>query len=128
MADSGNNASLAPRRKPGRPRVRIDEAALYELAKIHCTYPEMAAVLRVDERTIRRRHARLVQKGKEEGKASLRRMQFKAAEGGNVTMMIWLGKQQLGQTDRQEVGGPNGAPLLETITVRLVKAGGGAPD
>jgi hypothetical protein len=28
---------------------------------------------------------------------SLRRAQFKAAKEGNVTMLIWLGKQRLGQ-------------------------------
>lgn len=37
------------------------------------------------------------------GKASLRRMQFKSAEDGNVTMQIWLGKQMLGQRDKSEI-------------------------
>ena len=32
-------------------------------------------------------------------------MQFKAAEDGNVTMLIWLGKQFLGQKDQQHVVG-----------------------
>jgi hypothetical protein len=30
-------------------------------------------------------------------------MQFKAAMEGNVTMLIWLGKQYLGQSNKQEV-------------------------
>ena len=30
-------------------------------------------------------------------------MQWKSAEKGNVTMQIWLGKQNLGQSDKQEV-------------------------
>ena len=38
-------------------------------------------------------------------KASLRRMQYKAAEGGNVTAQIWLGKQILGQKDKLEHSG-----------------------
>ena len=38
----------------------------------------------------------------EKGKASIRRMQFKSAENGNVTMQVWLGKQYLGQTDKIE--------------------------
>jgi len=37
------------------------------------------------------------------GKASLRRTQWKAATGGNSTMMVWLGKNVLGQTDKQEI-------------------------
>jgi uncharacterized protein with von Willebrand factor type A (vWA) domain len=35
-------------------------------------------------------------------RASLRRLQWGKAKEGNVTMMIWLGKQILGQKDRME--------------------------
>jgi hypothetical protein len=38
----------------------------------------------------------------EDGKKSLRRLQFDSARKGNVTMQIWLGKQYLGQRDRTE--------------------------
>ena len=37
------------------------------------------------------------------GRASLRRMQFKAAEQGNATMQIWLGKQYLDQKDHRQL-------------------------
>ena len=38
------------------------------------------------------------------GKMSLRRRQFKSAvEDGNVQMMIWMGKQLLKQSDKQEI-------------------------
>ena len=30
-------------------------------------------------------------------------MQWKAAERGNTSMLIWLGKQILGQSDKQEI-------------------------
>ena len=30
-------------------------------------------------------------------------MQWKSAEQGNVSMQIWLGKQMLGQSDKQEI-------------------------
>jgi hypothetical protein len=33
---------------------------------------------------------------------SLRRMQWEKAQTGNTTMLIWLGKQMLGQKDRLE--------------------------
>ena len=53
-------------------------------------------------------------KGLETGHASLRRMQYAAAQAGNPTMLIWLGKQHLEQKDqsRQEVTGKDGAPLI----------------
>lgn len=37
------------------------------------------------------------------GKIAVRRKQFQVAESGNVSMLIWLGKQWLGQTDKQEI-------------------------
>ena len=88
---------------------------LESLGKIQCTTKEAAAVLDVSEPTFieflkRHEKARYVyEKGKDSGRASLRRMQFKAAERGNVTMQIWLGKQLLDQkdaTNRLEVGKP----------------------
>lgn len=35
-----------------------------------------------------------------QGKSSLRRQQFKLANAGDRTMLIWLGKQYLGQSDK----------------------------
>ena len=43
-----------------------------------------------------------IEKGKQGGKASLRREQWKLAQKGNASMLIWLGKQWLGQTDKVE--------------------------
>ena len=37
------------------------------------------------------------------GKISLRRMQWKAAEKGNISMLMFLGKQYLDQSDKTEV-------------------------
>ncbi len=34
---------------------------------------------------------------------TLRRKQYEAAMGGNITMMIWLGKQILRQSDKAEI-------------------------
>ena len=36
-------------------------------------------------------------------KNSLREKQYDVAMSGNVSMLIWLGKQVLGQSDKQEV-------------------------
>ena len=58
-----------------------------------------------------------IEKGREHAKISLRRMQFKSAEGGNVTMQIWLGKQLLGQRDHtvQENMGNVGLQLVHSV-------------
>lgn len=61
------------------------------------------------------------EEGLENGRASLRRMQFQSAQKGNITMQIWLGKQYLGQSDKREIEttGKDGGPILQETTVRL---------
>lgn len=87
--------------KGGRTPKPIDENIVYELAKMHCNNKEIAAVVGVSVDTIERRFAVLVDKGKEEGRATLRRLQWQQAMKGNIMMLIWLGKQLLGQKDKQ---------------------------
>jgi len=40
------------------------------------------------------------ERGKSEGKLSLRRLQMQKAEAGDTTMLIWCGKNILGQSDK----------------------------
>ncbi|MCL4408214.1 MAG: hypothetical protein M1542_07625 [Thermotogae bacterium] len=89
----------------GRPKKAIDYETVEKLALIHCTEEEIGEFLDISVRTLQRNKefCRVYKKGLKKGKMSLRRMQFKAAEDGNVAMMIWLGKQYLGQTDKQEL-------------------------
>jgi len=55
----------------------------------------------------------------ENGRSSLRRLQWKSATNGNITMQIWLGKQYLGQRDMHsaELSGANGEPLVSAAMV-----------
>jgi len=78
----------------------IDEKVVLGLASIGCTMKEIGAVVGCSVDTLERRFADVIEKGRESGKSSLRRMQWKAAEKGNVSMLIWLGKQILGQRDK----------------------------
>lgn len=87
------------------PRKEVSRATLMGLARIQCTHEEMAAVLGMSLKTLQDRFAEdptlleVIEEGKATGKASLRRMQFKAAEAGNIAALIWLGKQTLGQKE-----------------------------
>ncbi len=83
----------------GPPRKPVDAELVGNLAGIGCTMEEISAFAKVSVDTLERRYAEIIKKGRELGKSSLRRMQWKAAEVGNVTMMIWLGKQLLAQRD-----------------------------
>lgn len=86
-----------------RPKLNIDPEQVRQLARIGCTYPEMAAVLGCRKQTLIRRFVTVVKEGQEHLKASLRRMQYTSASNGNVAMQIWLGKQYLGQSEKMEV-------------------------
>jgi hypothetical protein len=98
-------------KKKGRPLADIDWDKVDSMCKIQCTGDEVASVLNLSYDTLQRACKRekgmsfadyLPQKALA-GKASLRRTQWKTATGGNPTMQIWLGKNMLGQTDKQEI-------------------------
>lgn len=84
----------------GRPKFKIDYEAVRKLASIMCTEREIASFLGCDERTLQRdaEFCRIFKEGKETGKMSLRRMQWKLAEK-SYAMAIFLGKNYLGQKD-----------------------------
>lgn len=83
-----------------RPKFQIDYEAVKKLASIMCTQEEIASFLGCDVRTLQRddRFVTIYKEGRENGKMSLRRMQFKLAEK-SYAMAIFLGKQYLGQKD-----------------------------
>ena len=87
----------------GRPKKEIDYILAEKLANIMCTQEEIATMFDCDVRTLQRdeEFCRVFKKGKENGKMSLRRIQWKLSEK-NTAMAIWLGKQYLGQKDRLE--------------------------
>ena len=59
---------------------------------------EMADFFGCHRETLRENFSPQIDKGRSEGNISLRRKQWQmAVEKGNVVMLIWLGKQMLGQ-------------------------------
>lgn len=88
----------------GRPKKEIDYTTVEKLANIQCTQEEIASFLGISSRTLLRdeKFKELFSKGRENGKMSLRRIQWKHAEK-SVPMAIWLGKQYLGQKENIEV-------------------------
>ena len=82
-----------------RPLKEVDEKQVYELASMSCTMSEIAAVCDCSVDTLERRFREVIDKGRESGKMSLKRAQFKAALSGNIPMLIWLGKCVLGQME-----------------------------
>lgn len=87
-----------------RPKIQLDYKLIEELANIQCTQQEIANILGCSVDTLQRDETfcGIYKKGMEHGKASLRRLQWKMAEQGNPTMLIWLGRQYLGQTENKQ--------------------------
>ena len=87
--------------KVGRPKIEIDLEVVEKLAQRHCTYQEIADWFNVSVSKLDHdpEFIQTYKKGLSVGKRSLRKWQFEAASKGNITMLIWLGKQYLAQRD-----------------------------
>lgn len=82
-----------------RPKLNIDPEEVYKLARIGCKTSEIADWFGCSRDTIENRFSAELTKGWESLKHSLRRKQIDVAMRGNAVMLIWLGKQMLGQVD-----------------------------
>lgn len=108
----------------GRPRAEIDLDVVRRSAGIGCSVNEIAAVLGIGRSTMLKYMAldadiqAAIDEGRDNGCATLRRFQWHKAEAGSDTMLIWLGKQMLGQKDKSELTGAGDGPLR--VIVELV--------
>ena len=104
-----------------RPRKEIDWTNVEKLCGLQCLEEEIAQFCGVSVDTLSRACKReyrisfadyLAQK-RGVGKIGLRRAQWQAAQKGNPALLIWLGKQYLGQKDKSlhEMSGPDGKPI-----------------
>ena len=106
-----------------RAKIEFDLKMLEGLASIHCTDEEIASVFGCSRRSVvrakttRKDFRDAYNRGRDKGKTALRRLQWQKADSGNVPMMIWLGKQWLGQADKAETKNDTKitAPKLEVI-------------
>ena len=84
-------------------KYNIDTEQVEKLAGLGCTNVEIASFFGCDESLIRKSYSEYIVKGREKGKIRLSQLQMKEAQKGNVAMLIWLGKQVLGQSDKQDI-------------------------
>jgi len=84
-------------------KLPIDPEQVRKLAAIGCTHEEIGDIVGCSHDTLTRRFRDEIDSGRANAKASLRRKQWETALSGNITMLIWLGKQVLGQSDKQEI-------------------------
>ena len=100
--------------KVGRPKAEVDVEILKNLASIGCPTYEIASVMNVSARTLKRNFAEIIDQYKERGKASLRKKMFdKAVKKDNTMMQIFLSKNYLGMSDKvQQTNVTEPLPLI----------------
>ena len=90
-----------------RKKIEVDPEQVRELARLGCTWDEIAGVLKIARSTlvVRMREKRFrdaYEQGVAEGDVSIRRAQYDSALKGKTGMLVWLGKNRLNQADRVE--------------------------
>ena len=125
--------------KPGRPEKKPDVNKVRELAKFMYTDREIAIMLgmayctfkihKADDPAIRE----AIREGKAKGCASLRATQMGLAMKGNTTLLVWLGKQYLDQSEKvvhaNDPDNPMPAPTqTQTVVVTSAKEAQAAFD
>lgn len=108
------NITNKPQSKVGRPKAEVDIEILKNLASIGCPTYEIASVMNVSARTLKRNFAEIIEQNREKGKASLRKKMYdKAVKKDNTMMQIFLSKNMLGMSDKvQQTNVTEPLPLI----------------
>ena len=109
-------------KKMGRPKIHIDQSQFEKLCNILCTLDDIAGFFDCSQDTIERwckatyseTFADVYKKKSAVGRVSLRRKQFEVAMSGDRSLLIWLGKQQLGQRDTFPEEN-NSSPMIASV-------------
>ena len=106
--ESDNSQKRKPR-KSGRAPKELTPEFVFACGKLFCTQEEIGDLCGLSQGAISGRLngdpvlLQAFRTGRAQGKMSLRRAQAKKAiTEGNLVAQIWLGKQELGQSDKQE--------------------------
>jgi len=116
---------MAKKKATGRPRIEIDFKRFEEFCVVQSTLEEIAGWFDCSPDTIERRVAEHYKDEngngrtfadvsghlRSKGKTSLRRAQFQKALRGSDKMLIHLGKNYCGQSDKHEHTGKDGGPI-----------------
>ncbi len=120
-AKQQTKAVTKPKRGAGRPKVEINWEQVGKMLEAGATTEGIAATLGCDRDTLYIRckgdlkldFSALRQQKLAKGDELLRTKQFQIAMSGDKTMLIWLGKQRLGQAEKthNEHTGSDGGPI-----------------
>lgn len=110
-----------------RPRKEIDKNQFEGLCALQCTKVEICDFFDITDKTLdrwcretyRKNFSEVFAEKRGKGKISLRRAQYETALRGNATMLLWLGKQWLGQREPEAVETKSETEDNESISKEL---------
>jgi hypothetical protein len=109
----------------GKSKYIIDTAELEKLASYGCTVKECAEFFGCPDRLLSTpKYKGFYTKGFNSTKKRLRMAQIKLALSGNATMLIWLGKNYLDQSDKNEMNMNVNATEISKEFAKMVQASG----
>ncbi len=90
--------------KAGRPKLELNEEQVYKLASLNVTVKDIADVLGCSKSALENNYLDVINEGRANLRTSILRKQYEVGiTDKNVTMLIWMGKQHLGQADKKTV-------------------------
>lgn len=108
-------------RKVGRPRAEVDPNMVKSLAAIGCTMEEVGGAFGCSHQTIRNNYLAEYKLGYAAFKKSLRRWQYERAQRGSDAMLIHLGNNYLGQTNKNENKNETTVQIAEFVRIHDAK-------
>jgi len=106
-----------------RKKLELSEQTVAGMAYVGASNVDIAEFLGCSEATIRGRFCEITTKQRAARRIKLRQLQWRLAEKGNATMLIFLGKQELGQKDAFELGAKPDFTKWSTEDLLALKAG-----
>lgn len=97
----------------GRDKKIIPPNEVEHLASLGCSDRDIAEYYAISESTLRYNFSDFLVKGRHQLKTTLRQKQLQVALEGHPTMLIWLGKQYLGQGETQHNVGEEILPFSD---------------
>lgn len=106
------------------PNAKFSHKTIQKMAMSGVSDKEIAMLLNVDKKEMVAEAKHALEYGRTVYRFLLHQRQFGAAMAGDRTMLVWLGKQKLGQMDRMatEHSGPGGQPIEVMEGVRKTRA------
>lgn len=118
--------------KGGRPKAKIDKDEFENLCRLQCTREEVCSWFNITDKTLDKwchetydcSFSAIFAQKRGQGRVSLRRAQMQQALSGNTTMLIFLGKNYLGQSDKQEITSETEGGITINISAATGTEGG----